>query len=239
MRVLSVHKIEEGGLVVRGGVEFRWVVISRFFEDDYVPFELEVGIGGIGGVLVGTVIRGSRRQVWRGGGEVVLELIVEMGGGKGWREALVLVVYIVVAVHSGGGMWSSVTCVLSLTPSAGCVLEIGMMKIGGKKKKGWTEKSERDLKLRPPSQISAARAKGTAADCWLNRLWSAQSVDGLFHQNRCWRDIFVCSRDSRTLHGSTRRSPPHPSDSRTRIYSSHIPTSLGSRGFSSNFSMTC
>jgi hypothetical protein len=78
-------------------------------EDDYVSFELEVGIGSVGGVLVRTVIRGSWRQVWRGGGEVVVVVIVEMRGGEGWGvETLALVVYIIVAVHGEG----DVCCVL-------------------------------------------------------------------------------------------------------------------------------
>jgi hypothetical protein len=102
-RYMGVHKVEEGGLVVGGGVVFRWVVIPLFVEDDYVSVKLEVGIGGVGGVLVRTVIRGSRRQVWRAGGEVVFVVIVEMGGGECWGVvSLTLVVYIVMAVHCGG-----------------------------------------------------------------------------------------------------------------------------------------
>ena len=99
---MRVHKVKKGGLVVRGGVVFRWVVVWPF--DGYVSFEIEVGIGGVGGVLVRTVIRGSWRQVWRWGGEVVVEVIVEMRGGECWGvETLTLVAYIVMAVHGGGG----------------------------------------------------------------------------------------------------------------------------------------
>lgn len=99
MRV-SVHKIEEGPLVVGGGVEFGWVVIY-LFEDD-VSVELELGIGGVGRVLVRTVVRGSLRQIGRRGDEVEFEVVVdgELWGGVG----LILVVYKVMAVHGGGGI---------------------------------------------------------------------------------------------------------------------------------------
>ena len=101
---MRVHKVEERGLVVRGGVEFSWVVVALFVEDDYASVELQLGIGGVGGVLVRTVVRGSWRQIWRGGGEVVVEVIVEMRGGECWGvERLILVIYIVMAVHGGGG----------------------------------------------------------------------------------------------------------------------------------------
>lgn len=134
-RYMRVHKFEEGGLVVRGVVVFRWVVISSLVEDNYVSVELELGIGGVGGVLVGTVIRGSLRQVWRGGGEVVVEVIVEMGGGECWRvETLVLVIYIIMAVHGGGGIDGFVTCAVSLTLDWLCTGD-REMKIGGKRKK--------------------------------------------------------------------------------------------------------
>ena len=80
-RYMGVHKVEEGGRVV-GGVVISWVVVWLFESD--VTVELQVGIGGVGGVLVRTVVGGSRRQIWRGGDEVVVEMIVEMRGGEGW-----------------------------------------------------------------------------------------------------------------------------------------------------------
>lgn len=99
---MGVHKVEKGGLVVGGRVVFGWVVIWWLTEDDDVSVELEFRVGGTGGVLVGTVVRGSLRQIWRGGGEVELEAIVD---GEFWGTVgLILVVYIVVAVHSGGGV---------------------------------------------------------------------------------------------------------------------------------------
>jgi hypothetical protein len=107
-RHMRVHIVEEGWSIVRGGLEVRWVVFALVVEDDYVSFELQFGIGSVGGVLVRTVIGGSWRQVWRGGGEVVVEVIVEMRGGESWGvETLALVVYIVVAVHG-----EDVCCVL-------------------------------------------------------------------------------------------------------------------------------
>ena len=61
---MGVHEIEKGGLVVGGGVVFRWVVVSSLFvEDNDATVELQLGIGGVGGVLVGTVVGGSWRQV--------------------------------------------------------------------------------------------------------------------------------------------------------------------------------
>jgi len=105
---VRIHILEERRLVVRGGVEFRWVVISVLIEDDYISVELKLGIGGVGGALIGAVIRGSWRQIWRGSGEVVVEVIVEMRGGEGWRtETLILVIYIIMAVHGEGGIVAS------------------------------------------------------------------------------------------------------------------------------------
>jgi len=56
-----VHIVEEGGLVVGGGVVFSRVVLYLVVENDYVSVEAEIGIGGTGRVLVRTVIRGSWR----------------------------------------------------------------------------------------------------------------------------------------------------------------------------------
>jgi hypothetical protein len=60
---VRVHH-EEG---VGGGVVFSWVVISGLV-DEYLSFKLafefEVGVVGVGGVLIRPVIRGSLRQVW-------------------------------------------------------------------------------------------------------------------------------------------------------------------------------
>jgi len=135
---MGVHKVEEGSLVVREGVVFRWVVITSLVEDDYVAVELELGIGSVGGVLVRTVIGGCLRQVWRGGGEVVVEVIVEMRSGEGGgTERLALVVYIVAAVHGGGDVAFCNLCTDS-GPFGWLCTGIEMMKMGGKrKKKGW------------------------------------------------------------------------------------------------------
>ena len=96
-----VHKTEKGRLIIGGGVEFGWVVISWLFEGN-VSLELKLGIGGVGGVLVRTVIRGSLRQIGRGSDEVEVEVIVE---GEFWGTVrLIVVVYIVMAVHGGGGI---------------------------------------------------------------------------------------------------------------------------------------
>jgi len=100
-------------------------------EDNDASVEFELGMGGVGG----TAIRRSWRQVWRGGGELVVVVIVEIGGGQGWRVAMILVEYITTLEHGEEETSCSVTCVLSLSPSVGCVLGIGMVKIGGKKKK--------------------------------------------------------------------------------------------------------
>lgn len=62
-RYMWVHKVEKGGLVVGGGIVFRWVVVSSFVEDNDATVELQLGICGVGGVLVRTVVRGSWRQV--------------------------------------------------------------------------------------------------------------------------------------------------------------------------------
>ena len=43
-----VHKFKEGSLVVGGGVEIGWVVVSLVVENDNVPLELELGIGSVG-----------------------------------------------------------------------------------------------------------------------------------------------------------------------------------------------
>lgn len=105
---MRVHKVEERGVGIGGGVVFCWVVIRLVAENDDVSVELQLGIGGAGGVLVRTVVRGSLRQVWRGGGEVELEVIVD---GEVWGAVrLILVVYIVMAVHSGGGIWFCNLC---------------------------------------------------------------------------------------------------------------------------------
>ena len=135
-RYMRVHKFEEGGSVVRGGVVFRWVVISWLAEDDYVSVKLELRIGSVWRVLVRAVVRGSWRQVWRGGGEVVVEVIVEMGSGEGWGvETVALVVYIVMAVHGEGGFVAFCNLCNESDLFVGCVREIEMVKIGGKKKK--------------------------------------------------------------------------------------------------------
>lgn len=144
--VRVVHEFKEGGSVVGGDVVFSWVVFSLIVENPYVSVELEFGKCGVRGVLVRTVIRGSCRQVWRGGGEVVVvvQVIVEMRGGEGWgAETPALFVYIVVAVHDEEEELDSVTCVVSLTPPAGCVGEIEMdEEIGGEKKKGLREEEQ-------------------------------------------------------------------------------------------------
>lgn len=84
--------------------------------------------------MVRTVVGGGGRWIWRAGGVVVLVVIVEMGGGEDWRgEGLALVVYIVMAVHGGGGMVFCNLCTGS-DPFGWLCTEIEM-KIGGKKKK--------------------------------------------------------------------------------------------------------
>ena len=140
-RYVRIHEFEEGGLVVGRGVVISWVVVSLFVEDNDVTFELQLGIGGVGGVLVRTVVRGSLRQVWRGGDEVVVEMIVEMRGGEGW--GIEGIVYIVMAVHGGGGIGAFCNLCNESDPSVGCVRKIEMVKIGGKKKKGLRAREER------------------------------------------------------------------------------------------------
>ena len=111
---MGVHKVEKGIGDIGGGVVFRWVVIYLVAENGDASVELEFGIGGVGGVLVGTVVRGGLRQVWRGGGKVEFEAIVD---GEVWGAVgLILVVYIVMAVHGGGGVVRSVTCAASFDP---------------------------------------------------------------------------------------------------------------------------
>jgi hypothetical protein len=55
---MRVHEVEEGGLIVRGGVVVRWVVLLFVVADEEnVSVELEFGVGGVGR----TPIRGSWR----------------------------------------------------------------------------------------------------------------------------------------------------------------------------------
>ena len=64
--------------MIRGGVVFsRIVILLVVAEDNDASVEFQLGMGGVGG----TAIRRSWRQVWRGGGEVVVVAIVEIGGG--------------------------------------------------------------------------------------------------------------------------------------------------------------
>ena len=90
---------------------------------------------------------------------------------------MILVVYITALEHGGEERSCSVTCVLCLSPSVGCVLGIGMMKIGGKKKKR-TEREELTGFETPP--LALPRPKGIT----LNKLSSVQSLGGIFHQSR-------------------------------------------------------
>ena len=54
---MRIHEFEEGDLVVGGGVVISWVVVSSLFvEDNDVAVELQLGIGGVWGVLVRTVV---------------------------------------------------------------------------------------------------------------------------------------------------------------------------------------
>ena len=153
------HKVEQGGRVVGGGVVFRWVVISLV--DYYVSVEFELGVGGVGGVLVRTVIRGSLRRVWRGGGETKFEVV----DGQVWgAKRLMSVVFIVMAVHGGGGIVAFCNLCYESDLSVGCVREIEV-KIGGRKKKRMERRgkrvSKRDLKLRPlPSRPQRRRLSG-------------------------------------------------------------------------------
>lgn len=66
------------------------VVFSLFLGGGGVAIGLQLGIGGIGGVLVRTIARGSLRQVQRGGDEVVVEKIVRTKGRDlgSWRLRL-------------------------------------------------------------------------------------------------------------------------------------------------------
>ena len=52
-------KSRREGLVVGGGVVISRVVVSLFVGDSDVTVELQLGIGGVGGVLVITVVRGE------------------------------------------------------------------------------------------------------------------------------------------------------------------------------------
>ena len=92
-----------------------WVVLSLLVvKDNNIPVELELRIGGVGR----TPIRGSWRQIWRGG-EVVVVVIVEMRGGEGRRgETMVSVIYIIFVEHGGGGggVLCCVSCVQCLSP---------------------------------------------------------------------------------------------------------------------------
>ena len=113
------HEIEKGGRVVRGGVVFRWVVISLV--NDYVSVEFELGIRSVGGVLVRTVIRGSLRRVWRGGGETRFEVV----DGQVWgTKRLLSVVFIVMAVHGRGGIVAFCNLCYESDLSVGCAREI-------------------------------------------------------------------------------------------------------------------
>lgn len=139
---MGVHKVEEGGVVIGRGVVFGGVVISLLVLDDYVSVELKLGIGGAGGSLVGAVVRGSLRQIWRGEGKVEFKVMVD--GGEFWGTVrLVMLAYVVMVVHGKEGLLGVVTCVMSLSPWVGCAREIEM-KIRGKKKKkrGWKEERE-------------------------------------------------------------------------------------------------
>ena len=84
---------------------------------------------------------------------------------------MILVVYITALEHGGEERSCSVTCVLCLSPSVGCVLGIGMMKIGGKKKKR-TEREELTGFETPPLPCPLL---GQRDHSRLNKLSSAQS----------------------------------------------------------------
>ena len=139
-------------VIVGRGVVFSWVVISLFVENNDISVELELRIGGIGRVLVRTVVGGSLRQIWRGGGEVEVEAIVD---GEVWGTVgLILVVYIVMAVHGGGGIVAFLEPVQRvLAPSLAVYGDRDEDWKEGEKKRG-RRVSRRNLKLRPLSGMT-------------------------------------------------------------------------------------
>ena len=87
-------------MVIRRGVVFSRIIVLRVVaNDDDAAVEFELGVGGVGRAAM----RRSRRQVWRGGGEVVVVAIVEIGGGEGWRVSVILGIYSIIALEHGGG----------------------------------------------------------------------------------------------------------------------------------------